>query len=612
MSQEWSPQHSASKLAHPTPKLLLSLSPLDSKATSEENSDIGDVVVADEDLQSAADGDITTPHLSTQVTGDPDLYYPPSFPPLYLSMYTGRQTTDAITSDSQSRDRHTQYATLRLPVSHRPSSFALPSPDFPCSVSSVPPTATTAEFPPSTADLGTPSHHYGTHLHPDSDLSLAGASKFGLHPWAHLVPFGQQSSRVESTFLSSASRADVNSGSQPDPIRVAAPPFGNEVEPLRIRRQHLPLLRPPRSPVYEGSETQGSPISPESVQTSCPFKTTDPFRDLNDNEAAFIDYQEETKSSEGQPFSLLAPTLLSPDNSSPLRHSFQTNATSGSTAHGHDSPSSPSTPVCRNSAVPFPDQLRWAEVMESIKTGESKAKATEANVDRLSVEALLSTRDNSSSNASQSNLSNTQGRSNSSLVPPLVPRGNSSDGLLTSTSATSGSDSFTAFELMSFPKPPTAIPEQQSSPGPTARSPWVKGLTLPMPINTAITRKSVREPGTPTALPLSSSAPVPTVPALPPSAASPSTPFAPPTAPGPNPTFRVVQAPSRVVVTTYDAPVPTVDSPDGSQYSPWTDSNPPSPASCATSPPRQRNSHLSTCAARSSVDGANSKCCPLN
>ena len=612
MSQEWSSQQSASKLAHPTPKLLLSLSPLNPKATSEEHSKIGNVGVAGEDLQSVSDGDITTPHLSTQVTGDPDLYYPPSFPPLYLSMYTGRQTSDAITSDSQSRDRHTQYATLRLPVSHRTSSFALPSPDFPCSVGSVPPTATTAEFPPSTVDLGTPSHHYGTHLHPDSDLSLAGASKYGLHPWAHLVPFGQRSSRVESTTrLSSDSRMDINLGSQLDPVRVAGPPFGDEVEPLRIRRQHLPLLRPPRSPVYEGSEIQGSPISPESVQTSRPFKTTDPFRDLNDNEAAFIDYQEETKSSEGQPFSLLAPTIVSPDNSSPLRHSFQTNATSGSTVYGRDSPSLPSTPICRNSAVPFPDQLRWAEVMESIKTGESKAQATEANVDRLSVEALLSTRANSSSNASQSNLSNPQVRSHSSLVPPLVPGGSSSDGLLTSTSATSGSDSFTAFELMSFPTPPTAVPEQQRSAGPTPRSPWVKGLTLPMPINTAIPRKSVREPGTPTALPLSSAL-VPTVPALPLSAASPSTPITPPIAPGPNPTFHVVQAPSRVVVTTYDTPVPTVGSPDGSQYSPWTDSRPPSPASCATSPPRQRNSYLSTCAGRSSVDGANSKCCSLN
>ena len=609
MSQEWSSQQSASKSAHPTPKLPLSLSPSNSKATSEEHANIGNVGVAGEDLQSASDGDITTPHLSMQVTGDPDLYYPPSFPPLYLSMYTGRQTTDAITSDSQSRDRHTQYATLRLPVSHRSSSFALPSPDFPCSVGSVPPTATTAEFPPTTVDISTPSYHYGTHLHPDSDLSLAGASKFGLHPWAHLIPFGQQSSR--STFLSSDSRTDVNSDAQLDPVRVAGTPFGDEVEPLRIRRQHLPLLRPPRSPVYEGSETQGSPISPESVQTSRPFNTTDSFRGLHDNEAAFIDYQEETKSREGQPFSLLAPTIVSPDNSSPLRHSFQTNATSGSTAYGRDSPSLPSTPICRNSAVPFPDQSRWAEVMESIKTGDSKAIDTQANVDRLSTEALLSTRDNSSSNASQSNLSNPQARSNSSLVPPLVPRGSSSDGLLTSTSATSGSDSFTAFELMSFPKPPTTVPEQQRSAGPTPRSPWVKGLTLPMPTNTAIPRKSVRESSIPTALP-PSSAPVPTVPALSLSAASPSTPFTLPTAPGSNPTFHGVQTPSRVVVTTYDTSVPTVDSLDGSQYSLSTDSRPPSPASCATSPPRQRNSHLSTCAARSSVDDTNSKRCPLN
>ena len=611
MSQEWSSQQSTSKPAHPTPKLLLSFSPLNSQATSEEHSDIGNVGVAGADLQSVSDGDGTTPHLSTHATRDPDLYYPPSFPPLYLSMYTGRQTSDVITYDSQSRDRRTQYATLRLPVSHRPSSLALPSPDFPSSVGSVPPTATTAEFPPSTDDLSTPAHYYGTHLHPDSDLSLTGTSKFRVHPRAH-ISFSRQSSRVESTFISSDSRTDVNSGSQLDPVRVAGPPSGREVEPLRIHRQQPRLLRPPRSPVYEGPEVQTSPISPESVQTSHPFNTTDPFRDLNDNEAAFIDYQEESKRSDGRPFSLLTPTIGSADNTSPLRHSFQTHATAGSTAHGHDGSSSPSSPTCRNSAVPFPDQLPWAEVMQSIKTGDSKAQANEVNADRLSVEALLSTRDNSSSNASQSNLSNPQGRSNSSLVPPLVARGSTSDGLLTSPSVTSGSDSFTAFELMSFPKPPTTVPEQQRSAGPTTRSPWVKGLTLPMPINTAIPRRSIREPGTPTALPLSS-APVSTVPALPLSAASTSTPSTPPTAPGLNSTFHAVQTPSRVVATTHDTSVPTVDSPDRSQ-SLWIDSRPPSPASCATSPPLQRNSHLSAGAARSSADGSiatESTCCPL-
>jgi len=124
MSQEWSSPQSTSKVAHPTPKLLLSLSPLNTQATSEEHSDIGNVGVAGADLQSVSGGD-RTPHFSTHATGDPDLYYPPSFPPLYLSMYTGRQTSVLITPDSQSRDRRTQYATLRLPVSHHPSSFPL-------------------------------------------------------------------------------------------------------------------------------------------------------------------------------------------------------------------------------------------------------------------------------------------------------------------------------------------------------------------------------------------------------------------------------------------------------------------------------------------------------
>jgi hypothetical protein len=609
MSREGSSQ-STSKLAHSNLKLLPSLPPLDSQASTEEYSDIGNVGVGGADLQDLSDRDSTTPYLSSKHgTGDPDLYYPPSFPPLFLSMYTGRQATDVNNPDSQSRDRHIQYATLRLPVS---TTSALPSPDFPSSVGSVPPTATTAEFPPSTADLGIPFHYYGAYLRPDSDLSLARVSRFGLHPRAHNISSDQQTSRVESTRLSSDLRTDVNAGSHLNPVRVAGPLSGRGVKPLRIHRQQPPLLRPPRSPlrpvrssVYEGSEVQNPPTRPA---TSRPSNMTDPFHDLNANEAAVMDYQNESKNSEGQRSSIVLPTIEQPDNTSPLRHSFQTHATAGSTSHGHDGSSLPPTPTCRNSAVPFPDQQRWTEVMQSIKTGNSKAQATDTNDDRLSVEVLLGTRDNSSS---QSNLSNWQGRSNSSLAPPLSSIGSPSDGLSTSRSATSGSDSFTAFELMSFPTPPTAVPEQQGTTGPTTRSPWVKGLSLPMPINTAISRRSIRGPGTPTALP-PSSAPVPTAPALPLSAASPSTPSTPPNAPGLNPTFHVVPTPSRVVVTTFDTPVPTVASPDGSQ---WTDSGPPSPASCATSPPLQCHSLLSISAARSSLDGSiatNSECCQLS
>ena len=609
MSWEWSSQ-STSKLAHRTPKLPL-LSPLNSKATPEKHSDRSNVAVGGVDLRNGSDVDITTPHLSsTHVTGDPDLYYPPSFPPLVLSMYTGRQATDVTTSDSQSRDRHAQYTTLRLPVPHSHLTSAPPSPDFPSSVGSVPPTATTAEFPPSTAGLGVPSYHSGAYVYPDSGLSLAGASKVGLHPPAHNIWSGQQSSRVESTFLSSDSRTDVNLGSQLDRIQVSEPLPGSGVEPLRIRRQQPPVLRPRRSTDYEGSEVQNSSISLARVQTSRPFKTTDPFHDLSDNEAAFMDYQKESNSSEERFFSLLPPTVEPPGNASPLRHSFQTHATAGSTAHGHDSTSLPPTPTWRTSHIPFPDQRHWAEVMQSVNTSDSKAQATGPNVDRSSVEALLSTTDNSSSNASQSNLSNSQGRTNSSLVPPFVPGGSTSDGLLTSPSVTSGSDSFTAFELMSFPKPPTDVPGQQGSARPTTRSPWVKGLTLPMPTNMAIPARSIREPGTPNALPLSSAS-AHTIPALPLSAASPSTLFTPLSAPGVNPTFHVVQTPSRVVVTTHDSPVPSVAIPEGSQ-SLWTDSRPPSPAR-RTSSPLPSKSQLNMSSA--SIDGsmtAKSKYCPPN
>lgn len=612
MSRECPPQ-STSKLAHTTLKSLPSLSLLDPQTTTEEYSDIGDVGVGDADLQDLFDEDIATPNVSSKhVTGDPDLHYPSSFPPLFLSMYTGHQATDVTTSDSQSRDRHTQYATLRLPVSHCPSTSALPSPDFPSSVGSFPPTATTAEFPPSTADLGIPSYYYGAYLRPDSAISLAGASKFRLHRRAHNTSSDQQSNRFESTLFSSDLRTDENSGPQSNPVKVAGPPSRGGVEPLRIHRQQPPLLRVPRSPVYEGSEVQGPPLSLAGGQTSQLFNMTGPFHDRNDNEEPLMDYQKESKDSEGQRFSLVLPTIEPPDDTSPLRHSFQTHATAGST-HGHDGPSLPPTPTSRNSAVPFPDHQRWAEVMQSINSADSKTHATDTNADRLSVEALLSTRDNSSSNASQSNVSNLQGRSNSSLAPPLASIGSSSDGLLTSASATSGSDSFTAFELMSFPTPPTAVPAQRESAGPTTRSPWVKGLTLPMPINTGISRRPIREPGTPTALP-PSPAPVPTVPALPLSAACPSTPSTPLSAPGLNPTFHVVQTPSRVVVTTFDTPVPTVASPKGSQSS-WTDSRPPSPASCATSPPLQRQSLLSISGGRSSVDGSiatKSECCQLS
>jgi hypothetical protein len=606
MSREWSSQ-STSKLPHRTPKLLPSLSPLNTQATPEERSGIDDVGVNGANHRNVPDANMTSSHLSsTHVTADPDLYYPPSFPPLFLPMYTGRQATD---SDSQSRDLPAQYATLRLPLPHGPSASVLPSPDFPSSVGSFPPTATTTEFPLSTAGLGLPSYDYGAYVHSDSDLSLASASKFGLHPPVHKISSEKQSGRIESTLLSGDSRMDVNSGSKLDPVRVAGPPSGGGVVPLRIRRQQQALLRAPQEPVYEGSEVQSSSISLTRVQTSRPFNMTGSFHDVNDNKAAFIGSQKESKSSEERLLRLLPPTVELPDNTSPLRQSFQTHATAGSTAHGHDGPSLPPTPTLRTSAMPLPDQRRWAEVIQSIKTSNSKAQATDSNTDRLSVEALLGTRGDSSSNASQSNSSNSQGPANSSLVPPPVPGGSTSDGLLTSASVTSGVDSFNSFELMSFPKPPTAVPEKQGSTTPTTRSPWVKGLTLPMPTNMATSRRSMREPGTPTALSLRSTS-VPRVPALSLSSSSPSTPLTPLSAPGLNPTFHVAQAPSQVVVTTHSTPVPTVAIPEGSQ-SPWTDSGPPSPASRETGPPLQSKSQLSL----SSVNGsmtANSKYCPLN
>jgi len=608
MSREWSPQ-STSKLTHRTPRslhLLASPPSLNTQATPEENSEVDNVGVGGADVWNVPDVDMTPRLSSTHSAGEPDPYYiTSSYPPVPQSMYTERQSTDATTSDSHSRDRHAQYATLRLLVPHDSSISALPSASYPSSVGSAPPTVTAADFPPSTAGPGVPSYYSGAYVYRDSDLSLASASRSGLHSRASS---GQQSGRIELALLPSYPRMGVNPDSQLDSAQPARAPSGGEVERLRFRRQQLPVLRPPRSPVYEESEVQSSPIR---VQTSHLFNTTDPFHDLTDNEAASINHQKELESSEERYFNLLPPVIEPTDSTSPFRHSFQTHATAGST---HDGSSLPSSPTWRASAMPFSDQLHWAEVVQCIKTADNKPQAadsTNSNVDRLSVEAPLSMRDNMSPDASQSCFSNSQGRSNSSLVPP-IPQGSISDGLLTSASITSGSDSFTAFELMSFPKPPAAVPSQQVPMTPSTRSPWVKGLTLPMPINTATYRRSTREPGTPTTL-YSSSPPVPTVPVppLPLSLASPSTLPTPLSVSGSKPTFHVVKTPSRVVVTTHDTPVPTVATPGIESW--LSDPGFPSPPS-RTSPPLWSKDHLGTPSVRASVDGSmttNSKCCPL-
>lgn len=603
MSREWSSK-STSEFAHRTAKTLHLLhSPpyLNTQTTPEEDSDIDNVGGGGADLRNVPDVDRTPDVSSSHVAENPDSYYPSSsYPPMPQSSHTAPQTTDAATSDLRSSDRHAQYVTLGLPVPRGSSTSALPSANFP-SVASFPPTATTAEFPPSTEDLRVPSYYYGAYVYRDSDLSLASESRPGLQRHSYKVSSGQQSSRTVSAFLSSYSTMGVNLGSQLDPAQGTRPPSGDAVERLQIRRQQRPLLQHPYSPVLEGSEVQSTPASSAREQTSLLFNTTDPFHDVNDNETASGDHHKESESSEGRPISLLPPVIESPDITSPFRHSFQTHATAGST----DGSSLPPTPT---TATPFPDQRRWAEVIQRIKTADNKAQDTDptnSNVDRLSVEALFSPRDNSSSNASQSHFGNSQGRSNSSLVPPR-PRGSTSDGLLNSASATSGSDSFTAFELMSFPTPPAGVPRQQGPATPGTRSPWVKGLTLPMPTNMATSRRSIRELGASFA-PLSFAS-FPAVPAPSLSLTSPSTPSTPPSVPGIHPTFHVVKTPSRVVVTTHDSPVPTVAIPEG-RDSWYSDSGPPtSPTSRATSPPLQNQSHSTL-----SVDGSiatNSKCRP--
>ena len=608
MSREWS-SHSTSKFAHRAPKslhLLPSRLSLDTQAAPEEDSDIDHVGVGRPGLRNVPGLDMT-PHLSSaHFARDPDPYYPPSsYPLMPQSMYTGRQSTDATTSDSYSRDRHVQYATLRLP---EPSTPALPSAIFSSAIGSVPPTATTAEFPPRTSGLSVSSYYYGASVDLDTDLSLAGALKSELQPQAYKVSSSQQSSRIEPTLLSNYPRARAGIDSQLGPAQVAQPPSSGEVERFQIRHKQFPLLRPPRSPVYEESDVQGSPVSPVRMQTSHLFNAADPFHDLTDNEAVSMNHHKDSESSEERHFNLMPPTIELPDGTSLFRHSFQTYATVGSTAHGGDGPSLPPTPT----SMQFHDQGRWAEVIQSINNSENKARATDSinsNGDRASVEALSSTRDTSSPNASQLRFGNSQGRTNSSLLPPPL-QGSSSDGLLTSASMTSGTDSFTAFELMSFPKPPTAVPEQQVSATPRTRSPWVKGITLPMHTNMAVPRRSFREPGTPTALPLSfASVPAPPLPLE--SSYTPSTPIS---VPGFNPTFHVVKTPSRVVVATHDSPVPVVAITEGKD-SWWPDSRSPSPPSRAASPPLRSSYYLGTPSARSSVDGsttAKSECYPLD
>ena len=606
MSREWSSK-STSELANRAAKSLPSLHSLPSlntQITPEGGSDIDNAGGSGADLRNMLDVDRTPDGSSAHLAEDPDSYHPPSsYPPMPQSILNASQTTDAATSDSHSSDRHAQYATLRLPVPHSSSTSALPSAIFPSSVGSCPPTATTAESPPITPGLRVPSYYYGSYVYRDSGSSLAGESRPGLQLHSYKVSSGQQSSRTVSALLSSDSNASVNLDSQLGPAQVTRPPSGDAVEPLRIRRQQPPLLRHPHSPVLEESEVQSSSASSARMQTSLLFNTTDPFHDINDNETASGDHHKESESREGRPVSLLPPANESSDSTSPFRHSFQTHATAGS----NDDSSLPPTPTSATptSATPFPDQRRWAEVIRRIKAADNKAQATDptnSNVDRLSVVVLLSTRDNPSPNGSHSHVGNSQGRSNSSLVPPL-PQGSTSDVLLTSASATSGTDSFAEFEFMSFPKPPTGVPRHQGPATPGTRSPWVKGLTLPMPINTATSRRSTREPNTLTPV---SFPPVPAVPAPSLSLTSPSAPSTPPSIPGLHPTFRVVKTPSRVVVTTHDTPVPTVAIPEGRDS--WcTDLRPPtSPTSHATSLPPQNQNHSTT-----SVNGSiatNSKC----
>ena len=539
-----------------------------------------------------------TPHLSsTHFAGDPDPYYPPSYPPMPQSMHAEPQSIDSTISDSHSRDRHAQYANLMLPVPHGQSTPPLPSAIFPSSIGSFPPTATTAEFLPSTSGLGIPPYYYEPSVKPDTELSLVNALKSELQPEAYTVLSSQQSSRIESTILSSHMRAHASLDSQLGSAQVARPHSGGEVE-HRIRRQQLPSLRSPRSPVYEELDARSSSVSPVRMQTSHLFNTIDPFHDLADNEVAPMDHQKESESSGERHLSLLPPTTELPDGTSPFRHSFQTHATVGSTAYGHDGPSLPLTPT----SMSFPDQERWSVVIQSIKTAENNVQAN-LNVDRASVEALSSAKGHLSSNASQLNFSISQRWTNSSQLPPPF-QGSSSDGVFPSASITSGTDSFSAFDLMSFPNPPTAGPGQQGSPTPGTRSPWVKGLTLPMPTNMVISRRSFKEPGTPTSLP-HSFASVPLLPLEP--SSTPSTPLS---IPNSNPTFRVVKTPSRVVVTTHYTPVPIIAIPEGRE-SWWLDSRSPSPPSRATSPPLQGINYLRTGSVSSSVEGntaAKSKC----
>lgn len=573
MSQEWS-SPSTSKLAHRAAKSLHLFAPsrsLNTHATPEEDSDVDNAAVGGGDLRNVPRVDMTP---SLVFAGDPDPYYPPSYPTISRSMDTARESTDATTPYAHSRDRHAQYANMRLPVPHLTP--PLPSANFPSSIGgSEPPTATAAEFSSRTSRLGISSYYYGASVNLDTDLSRASALKSEIQSQAY---------EVSSRYLS----AGVSLDSQLSPT----PPSGGTVEHLRIRLQQFPSLRPPRSSAYEESDVQSSSVSPIRTQTSHLFNTIDLFHDLTEN------HQKVSKSSEERHFSLLPPMIELSDGTSPFRHSFQTHATAGSIAH--DDPSLPPTPT----SMPFPDQGCWAEVIQSIKAAGNKAQAidsTHSNADQASVEVLSRTREYSSSNVSELRLSTSQGRSNSSQ--PLPHRqARSSDGVLPSASVTSGTDSFSAFERMSFPQPPAVVPV------PGARSPWIKGIALPMPTNMTISRRSFKEPGTPTALPLSfTSVPVPPLP-LEPS----STPSTPRSIRGFNPRFNVVKTPSRVVVTTHDAPVPIVAIPEG-QESQWFDSISPSPPSRAASPPLKSN-YLDTPSAQSSGDGspaAKSKCSPL-
>lgn len=580
MSQEWS-SPSTSKLAHRAAKSLHLFAPsrsLNTHAAPEEDAEVDNAAVSGGDLRNVPRVDMTPSLFSA---GDPDPYYPPSpYPTISRSMYTARESTDATTSYAHSRDRHAQYANMRLPVPY--STPPLPSANFPSSIGgSEPPTATAAEFSSRTSRLGISSYYYGASVNLDTDLSRTSALKSEIQPQAY---------EVSSRYLS----AGVSLDSQLSP----APSSGGAVEHLQIRLQQLPSLRPPRSPAYEESDVQSSSVNPIRAQTSHLFNTIDPFHDLTENEATSVNHQKVSKSSEERHSSLIPPMIELSDGTSPFRHSFQTHATAGSIAH--DDPSLPPTPT----SMPFHDQGCWAEVIQSIKAAGNMVQAidlTHSNGDQASVEVLSRTREYSSSNVSELRFSTSQGRSNSSQPPPHR-QARSSDGVLPSASVTSGTDSFSAFERMSFPQPPAVVPV------PGARSPWIKGIALPMPTNMTISRRSFKEPGTPTALPLSfTSVPVPHLPLE-----SSSTPSTPRNIQGFNPRFNVVKTPSRVVVTTHDAPVPIVAIPEG-QESQWFDSISPSPPSRAASPPL-KSSYLDTPSAQSSGDGspaAKSKCSPL-